>query len=111
MGCVYMATNRKTGMSYIGITTRKFRKRKIDHIAEAKAGRDNYFCQALRDYGAISFQWKILLNSNDPDELAEKEKELIAEHNTLHPNGYNTLKGGWDPPSRKKENDNTIFPE
>ena len=108
MGCIYMATCRQTGLSYIGMTTQKFRDRKHDHIAEAKAGRDNPFMEALRTYGKGGFSWRILLVHSDPKVLAAREIELIQEYNTIVPNGYNTQRGGWITPTGGQRDDSVL---
>jgi hypothetical protein len=91
------------------MTTQSFRDRKHDHIAESKV-RSNPFMDALREHGKGAFRWQILFVSSDPKVLADKEIELIAEHNTLVPNGYNTQKGGWVTPTGGQRDD-TVLPK
>lgn len=90
MGCIYKATNTITGKGYIGQTD-DFERRKSEHIN----GRKEYdFNKAIRQYGADSFEWEILLDGiDDSKELDAAETKLIAEHSTLAPNGYNLLNG------------------
>lgn len=86
---VYKYTNKVNGKQYIGQTIRGFRERHKQHL------RDNttYFDRALSKYGEDSFEWEILYEASNSDDLNEKEIELIQKYNTIKPNGYNITLG------------------
>lgn len=90
MGCIYMYTNLKNGMRYIGQTIRPLRQRDWEHW-----NRDNsYIDRALRKEGKENFSLKILAdNINDRDKLNELEKYYIQYYDTYN-NGYNLTTGG-----------------
>ena len=106
MGCVYRATNKTNGMSYIGFTTQRLVDRKRTHKNRMNQGKNALFYQALREFGWNNFRWDILYRARDEGELASKEKELIAELGTMTPNGYNEQEGGlgrqWTDAQKKK---------
>lgn len=93
--CIYKATNKINGKSYIGQTV-DFEHRKHTHIHR----RDGYcdpnsiFHKAIDKYGEENFEWEIL-GSIPGKELANSfERYCIAIYNTYKPNGYNMTKGG-----------------
>lgn len=72
MGVVYRATCSVTGKSYIGFTARTLEHRRKEHEGIAA----------------------VLAEASTHKELAALEIELIAEHKTKKPNGYNLSRGG-----------------
>ena len=95
MYCIYKATNKINGKSYIG-KTKDFPKRKASHISGRE---DHLFSRAIQEYGASNFDWEILEdNIIDSDVADEREKYWIAKHNTYfrskNSTGYNMTKGG-----------------
>lgn len=93
---VYMATCLINNKSYIGITTQLFRKRKSHHLNAAENNRykNVIFHKALRKYGPDNFEWKIIANAKDQQELKSLEIKLISDICTMSPNGYNMTLGG-----------------
>jgi hypothetical protein len=93
-------------MAYIGFTTQRLVDRKRTHQNKAKQGKKALFYEAIREFGWTSFRWDILYRHRDERVLAEKEIELIAELNTITPNGYNEQTGGlgrqWTEQQKKK---------
>ena len=87
---IYLYTNKINGMQYVGQTIQGFRVRHSQHL------RDNgtYFDRALSKYGEENFEWEIIYETSDADELNEKEIEFIKKYNTVRPNGYNITLGG-----------------
>lgn len=96
MGFIYILTSPK-GKSYIGQTTETVEKRWQRHVWKAKQNDSKPQCNALnnaiRKYGEKNFKVEMLLEIAD-EYLNEKEIQLIEEHNTLCPEGYNICKGG-----------------
>lgn len=85
------------GKKYIGQTTETVEKRWQRHVWKATKNDAKPQCNALnsaiRKYGSENFKKEILLEIED-ELLNENEIKLIAENNTLCPNGYNICKGG-----------------
>lgn len=99
-GVIYRATCLETGMSYIGQTWHwPLRKRK--HELTALKGRDDnfYFYNAIRVYGVDSFEWGILHDGIDDQDLLDTlEKLEIKRNKTIRPYGYNLRHGGSTAP-------------
>jgi len=90
MPVIYKATNKKTGMSYIGFTKRTATDRFQEHIIEGH-GLHN----AISEHGPDCFELEVLEESEDWLHLVSvREPYYIAKFNTLTPNGYNRTKGG-----------------
>lgn len=89
---IYKATNTISGKAYIGITE-NLHKRRIEHKCLANRGFQFHFYKAIRKYGFDSFNWEILEECDDRKSAANREIELIVEHDTFD-NGYNGTKGG-----------------
>jgi group I intron endonuclease len=86
---VYKHTS-PSGKSYIGITNNysvRSRRHRTSNACPA-------FASAVRKYGWDNITHEILLDGLSLDEANEAEERLIAEHNTLYPNGYNLTTGG-----------------
>lgn len=100
MGVVYKLTF-SSGVSYIGITRNALQVRLAQHVSMAKTSkRNSILYNAWRKYGyPVSV---IVIAEVQNNELAETERKLILEHNTLHPNGYNTTEGGEESPMHSK---------
>ncbi len=94
MGCIYQATNKVDGKSYIGKTESPLHQRKVEHRSEAKNGASSLFHCAVRKYGWSSFEWRILTERTDAKELLLCEAVLIEILRTKHPHGYNMSDGG-----------------
>jgi group I intron endonuclease len=94
-GCVYQATCRITGLSYIGKTVRTLDKRKHSHRSAAKRGSKHFFHAAIRKYGFESFDWTVLAHGDTDAELSRIEIYFIATFGTRAPHGgYNLTDGG-----------------
>lgn len=92
MGCVYSHTNKINGKKYIGLTIYDIDKRLNEHIYNSKTGK-YHFHKALRKYGVECFISEILFESDNINELREKEIHFINYYNTFE-DGYNSTKGG-----------------
>lgn len=92
-GIVYRANNTITGESYIGITTNSIRQRQLDHVERALRGESGKFYEAIATYGEDSFKWEQIDTAENPNELANKEKQYILSYKTKEA-GYNTDEGG-----------------
>lgn len=98
MHTIYMITNKINGKKYIGYTSKENPyHRYIEHVSAAKG--KNYQKQnihkAIRKYGAENFEFSIIYQNECKDLVFKKmEHQLIIEHNTLGPYGYNMARGG-----------------
>ena len=92
MGSIYKITNTVNGKSYIGQTIHDVEKTRIrDHFT----GRGNEgISDDIEIYGQDVFTYEILHDGILPEFLDILEKEEIAKHNTMSPNGYNQTNGG-----------------
>ena len=69
MGVVYVAMNRINGKQYVGKTMKTVETRRCNHEKSASTGADFVFHRALRKYGAKNFEWKVLMECEDEDDL------------------------------------------
>ena len=88
---VYVVRHIVDGKIYVGKTTRKLRKRIMEHLQNCRI---SYFDRAIRKYGLENFDISILEECETIDELNEREKFWIRELNCKIPNGYNLTDGG-----------------
>lgn len=89
---IYKVTNKITGKSYIGKTTKSLNERKRQHLKLSKT-KNTHFLNALRSYGENNFNWDIIDTAKTNDELNQKEIYWIKEYNSIN-NGYNMIDGG-----------------
>lgn len=90
MPVIYKATNKITGLSYIGFTKGTAVDRLTQHVREGHS-----LHRAITEYGIENFDLEVLEESDDWLYLvSEREAALIKEHNTRAPNGYNLTNGG-----------------
>jgi hypothetical protein len=86
---VYMARNTKDGKVYIG-QTRNLDRRKRVHKTRARQGEPGPFFDAIREFGFDSFEWLILSDAMEPNEMSRHEHEFIRAFNADDPRyGYN----------------------
>ena len=91
-GYIYRATCKKNGKCYIGQTW-DFDKRKLKHLLGKS--RCRAFANAIKKYGSVSFDWKILHdNCSSQEEMNDLEIAEIAAHDCISPKGYNLKDGG-----------------
>ncbi len=93
-GIVYVIIQRDTQTAYIGYTQNTMNNRFKGHIKSSKYKDAPYrkLYHAFGKYGVETFDWAIL-DVVPKNQLAKREKELIAYYNTYH-NGYNATRGG-----------------
>lgn len=108
LGEVYMIRNKLNGLMYIGQTVSHrlnhsryrpygYLRRFKAHISEALCNTKKHQCScvanAIRKYGPNNFEC-ILLSRCEREHLDDMEARYIADHNTIHPFGYNLAPGG-----------------
>jgi len=93
---VYMITHVATKRSYIGITTQKPTMRWRQHCWDAMDAKrcKSALHRAISKYGAHAFNFEILRKCDAVESARLAERELIAERNTMRPNGFNLTGGG-----------------
>lgn len=92
-GVIYCATNVLNEKRYIGQTIRGLHRRKSEHIWYAKRGSDSSLPRAIRKYGEDNFEWAVIDEAYDSEELNKKEIKWIEYHNSFY-DGYNDAIGG-----------------
>ena len=91
MGCIYKQTCLVNQKSYIGKTYRDAETRRREHLTGKGS---KALKEAIEEFGEDNFTFEILYDGIIPELLDMYEKEAIAKHNTLSPNGYNQTTGG-----------------
>ncbi len=92
---IYRATNRLTGLSYIGYTTTTAASRWRQHLTAARHGGETYLCRAIRQYGTDCWTIETVYEGfGSLTEAGETEVKFIADLGTLSPMGYNLSPGG-----------------
>lgn len=101
-GLVYKLTNTKNGKGYVGLSMVAFKKRMQGHKSKALSGKMTLGCRALnnaiRKHGWDAFRAEILRGGVPVADLPALERQMIAEHCTLAPQGYNLHPGGQTSP-------------
>lgn len=87
---VYKHTS-PSGKAYIGITN-DYDKRARNHRSHRSGCRA--FAAAIRRYGWDNFLHEILYDNLTETQARYREQQLINEHGTMSPNGYNLTAGG-----------------
>lgn len=105
--CIYKATSKTNGKSYIGQSKMglKYRKEKHYQLIQQGKGIRNKFYRHVRIRGWNDFRWSVLYTIKNPnlteeeilDRLNKKEIEYIQKYDTVN-NGYNIRKGGGNKP-------------
>ncbi len=105
-GRVYKVTCVVSGKSYVGQTTRSLRRRWTEHVYDATRGVRVHFYNAIRKYGAESFEVTQLEECPDREQLDDREMFWIKHLNTLE-EGYNCKEGGdshvWSAEARTRQ--------
>lgn len=92
MGCVYLITS-PSGKRYVGATRHDAQTRWARHVKDS-AGKWSALYAAIRKYGYEAFTVETLEVHKDFQLVAQAEMRLIAELETMYPNGYNLTPGG-----------------
>lgn len=90
---VYKVTHKESGKTYIGATSKSIDDRKKDHEQKASQEVGSKFQEAIGTYSPEAFTWEQIDTANNPNELAEKEKQYILKYNSKE-EGYNADSGG-----------------
>lgn len=85
---IYKLQNKLNGKIYIGRTKQSLPKRMSVHRRSSDC---KYLYNALKKYGEDVFTKEIIYETDNEDDLCNKERELILKYNSLSPNGYNLV--------------------
>lgn len=92
---VYLITNSLNQKKYVGMTAVSLNIRWERHQRAARNGRNTYFCNAIRKYGAFIFVPEVLCVCKNRNEAIKLEKEYINKFGLPNPiKGYNMTDGG-----------------
>ena len=94
---IYKFQKKFNNKIYIG-QSKCIEKRKRQHLTDAfnknSECYNGLFHRAIRKYGIDGFLFEVLVECS-VDELNEQEVSYISQYNSLYPNGYNMIPGGY----------------
>ncbi|MGC1862642.1 MAG: GIY-YIG nuclease family protein [Methylocystis sp.] len=95
---VYKITHRESGKIYIGASCQTLETRWRHHITVSRAQNNpaDSLQYAIAEHGPDAFDRVVLEKHKSKETALRRERELIAEHNSLAPNGYNIDDGAPD---------------
>ena len=99
---IYCIQNKINGKKYIGQTRYSLEARIRSHFRSANKGVDRKLYRAIRKYGKENFEYFILCECKDANEMNIKEAYYIGLYDT-YVHGYNMTNGGPDNPMNHKE--------
>lgn len=85
---VYETINKINGKRYIGCHA-------TDNLDDGYLGSGNLLKEAIKKYGTINFERKILHIVKTPGEMFELEASLVTEEFVNNPDTYNLVPGGF----------------
>lgn len=92
---IYKAKNIKNNKVYIGQTIKSLNERKWYHINDSKKNKGFYFHKAIRKWGSDSFEWSILCECDNFDDINKAEEIFILYYKSINKKyGYNLRTGG-----------------
>lgn len=97
LGVVYLIFHMESEMGYVGLSVRSPERRMSDHLEAAVDGSIKHtggLHAAIRKYGAENFLVSVIDHGNTLEDLGEKERQHIKNHQCLAPNGFNISPGG-----------------
>jgi group I intron endonuclease len=101
---IYKATNKINSKVYIGID-KNWPTRKYAHKSRAKHDTGFHFHKAIRKYGWDNFDWEIIYQTDDYDDLKLNEIKFISQYNSFV-EGYNKTFGGDGSPGKLQSEEN-----
>jgi len=90
---IYRVTNKINGKCYIGQTIKTLNRRKTGHYSSMRYGSELIFHKALRKYNKDVFEWGVIEECSNRQELDLREIYHIKGYNSFK-NGYNACPGG-----------------
>lgn len=94
---IYLITNIKNGMKYVGQTRQLVSERWASHVDKSKGGdcSSGSLQKAISEFGVGSFQIETIEILNHHSKLNERERYWIKLHNSHNPHGYNLTTGSF----------------
>ena len=92
-GIIYLVRS-PSGKAYIGQTTLTLKFRRRLHRAKRPKEGCTALASAILKYGDSKMRWSVIASAWDKEGLDYAECALIAQHDTIVPNGYNLKDGG-----------------
>ena len=96
---VYKITNKINGKEYVGITNNITKRWGNEKSYPKDPNKRQVIQEAIHKYGSENFDFQVLHRNISIEEAVSLEEELIAELNSMVPNGYNVHPGGQYHPS------------
>lgn len=92
---IYLVTCAATGLRYVGQASRTAYARWGWTVSAALAGRHDHLLlhRAIREHGPHYFTVEVIAACKSKADAGALEAELIKQHNTLAPHGYNMTAG------------------
>lgn len=95
---IYKVTNLVNNKIYIGLTKQLLSKRQHQHELHSDKKPLMVLHYAIKKYGKENFQWEILRECKNFEELNKSEREFIKLYNSTNIDiGYNRTTGGENP--------------
>lgn len=88
---VYKHTCLANGKPYIGLTVKTIEARWQEHCSDARRNKKRKFFAALNKYGIENWSHEVLFESDNEQEILDKEVEFIEKFDSIK-RGYNTSK-------------------
>lgn len=94
----YIATHKKSGMRYVGMSGRSLHARRLEHESHSASGTfdNSRFHLALQKYGKDSFAWEQVAQGKK-EAMQILERTLISQLHSYHPNGFNSINAATEP--------------
>jgi hypothetical protein len=94
---IYKITHRESGKIYIGASCQTLEGRWCNHVSQSRGQNPAGSLQhAIAEHGPDAFDRVVLEKHKSTETARQRERELIAEYNSLTPNGYNMDDGAPD---------------
>jgi len=104
MHYIYKITNLVNGKVYIGQSIEP-QNRWSKHKSSANGKPTQAIHHAMKKYGIDNFQFECIASCLDQDAANEAETAIVAQENSLVPNGYNVTNGGYNSPKTQEWKD------
>lgn len=91
---VYKISCAENGKLYIGYTGKTIEERLNAHLLNARWRKQTALYDAIRAYGNDAFSVELLAECETHEQACAEEIRLVAELNSMLPNGYNMTRGG-----------------
>ena len=91
LGKIYIITNTKNDLVYVGSTTQSLHDRWWGHYRESKVKQCRFY-RAIREIGWKHFNMKLLetIEYEEKSQLWQLEAQYITKYNSIN-NGYNSI--------------------